>query len=553
MSAAPPNRILVMAPRGRDAEVIGEVVRGLATAIPVADSPALLRALHEGADAAVVTEETFTVLPDSPLHQWLKSQPPWSDFPFVVLGSKRTGRRPLNALASLHLLGNVILLERPLSPDTLRSAVEAAVRARTRQYATRSMLSELAEAHARLSEFNSELERRIDVRTHELSQANNRLMNEIGERERAQSALLQAQKLEAIGQLTGGIAHDFNNLLQVIGVNLELLARSNTTPMALRAVEVAQRTVKRGGQLTAQLLAFARSQSLLPRPTEIHTLIAGMCELIGSSIGTRIALRLSLEHPQPVALIDPNQLEMAILNLVLNARDAMPSGGTLTIASSEALLQREGHTVPAIRLSITDTGHGIPASIQEKVFEPFFTTKTRGHGTGLGGAQVYGFAHQSGGEAQIESTVGKGTCIHLLLPLLDQSPHAEPEDAAAEALTPPKRILVVEDDPDVRQSLIESLELMGHRVQAVNTGAAALEALQQGPQPELLIVDYVMPGMNGAELINQVRQSWADIPIILATGYADMDNVARVLGAKSILQKPFGTSALAQAVHGATA
>jgi len=542
-----------MAPRGRDAEVIGEVIRGLATAIPMADSPALLQALREGADAAVVTEETFTVLPDSPLHQWLKSQPPWSDFPFVVLGSKRTGRRPLNALASLHLMGNVILLERPLSPDTLRSAVEAAVRARTRQYATRCMLSELAEAHARLSEFNSELERRIDVRTRELSQANNRLMNEIGERERAQSALLQAQKLEAIGQLTGGIAHDFNNLLHVIGVNLELLARSNTAPMALRAVEVAQRTVKRGGQLTAQLLAFARSQSLLPRPTEIHTLIAGMCELIGSSIGTRIALRLSLDHPQPVALIDPNQLEMAILNLVLNARDAMPGGGTLTIASSEASLQREGRTVPAIRLSITDTGQGIPASIQEKVFEPFFTTKTRGHGTGLGGAQVYGFAHQSGGEARIESTVGQGTCIHLLLPLLDQSPQGEPDDTPADAQTPPKRILVVEDDPDVRQSLVESLELMGHRVQAVNTGAAALESLQHGPQPELLIVDYVMPGMNGAELIGEVRQSWPDIPIILATGYADMDNVARVLGAKSILQKPFGARTLAQAVHAATA
>ena len=547
------HRVLVMAPRGRDAEVIAEVIRGLAVTTAVPDAGALLQALQSGADAAVVTEEAFTVLPDSPLHQWLQSQDSWSDFPFVVLGSRRTGRRPLNALASLHLLGNVILLERPLSPDTLSSAVEAAVRARARQYATRETLRELAKAHDQLSAFNGQLEKRIDGRTRELSQANNRLMNEIAERERAQSALLQVQKLEAIGQLTGGIAHDFNNLLHVIGVNLELLARVNTAPMGLRAVEVAQRTVKRGAQLTAQLLAFARAQSLLPRPTDIHALVNGMCELIASSIGTRISLVLDLRHPRAVALIDPNQLEMAILNSALNARDAMPGGGTLTISTREASLQRDGAVLPAIRLSIADTGKGIPASILQKVFEPFFTTKTMGHGTGLGGAQVYGFARQSGGEAHIESTVGRGTCVHLLLPLLEQALEAESEEAVNDAITPPRRILVVEDDADVRQSLVESLELMGHSVLSATNGMAALKTLQLGPPPELLIVDYVMPGMNGAELIALVRQSWPDIPVILATGYADMDNVAKVLGARSILQKPFGASSLAEAVHAATA
>ena len=545
-------RVLVMAPSGRDAQVIRDVMEGLAPSHPVCTPHLLLEAMQQGAAAAVVTEEAFTVLGGSPLDVWLKSQPPWSDLPFVVLGSKRTGRRPMKALASLHLMGNVILLERPLSPETLRSAIEAAVRARARQYATREMLQELSETRDKITQLNRGLEQRIESRTRELSNANNRLMNEISERERAQTALLQVQKMEAIGHLTGGIAHDFNNLLHIIGVNLDLLLRIEHNPQAVKVVEVARRTVKRGSQLTTQLLAFARTQSLLPRPTDINAQVHGMRELITSSIGSRIQLDFQLDHPRAMALLDPNQLEMSVLNLALNARDAMQEGGTLTISTSEIQAVPGDNPVSGIRLTVADTGGGIPPSIQEKVFEPFFTTKPMGSGTGLGLAQVYGFARQSGGEAQIDSAPGSGTRIHLLFPLLDESQEdALTEPATAVAVTPPKRILVVEDDPDVRQSIVQSLEVMGHAVASVSNGPAALEALEES-QPDLLIVDYVMPVMNGAELIGRVQATWPDISIILATGYADMENVGRVLGAKSILKKPFGVATLAEAVHLAT-
>ena len=548
MTPSAEDRVLVMAPRGRDAQVICEVINGLVPAQAVFTTEALFDAMLQGAAAAVVTEEAFTVFAGSPLDRWLRSQPSWSDFPFVVLGSKRTGRRPVNALASLHLMGNVILLERPLSPETLHSAVEAAVRARARQYSTRAMLQELSETRDKVGQLNRELEKRIESRTRQLSDANNRLMNEIAERERAQSALLQVQKMEAIGHLTGGIAHDFNNLLHVIGVNLDLLSRIEKTPQATRVVEVARRTVKRGAHLTAQLLAFARAQSLLPRPTDVHALLHDMRELISTSIGSRIELRFDLAHPQAVTLLDPNQLEMSVLNLVLNARDAMQDGGTLTISTREARIGQEAAVVPAVRLTVADTGNGIPASIQEKVFEPFFTTKPMGSGTGLGLAQVYGFARQSGGDAQIESSAGAGTQIHLLFPLLTDAALKDIEPAPTHAATPRKHILVVEDDQDVRQSIVQGLEVMGHQVTSVSNGEAALASLRES-LPDLLIVDYVMPGMNGAELIGHVQTSWPEIPIILATGYADMENVGKVLGAKSILKKPFGMATLTEAVH----
>lgn len=542
------DRVLVMAPRGRDAQVICEVINGLVPAQAVFTTDALFDAMLQGAAAAVVTEEAFTVFAGSPLDRWLRSQPSWSDFPFVVLGSKRTGRRPVNALASLQMMGNVILLERPLSPETLHSAVEAAVRARARQYSTRAMLQELSETRDKVGQLNRELEKRIESRTRQLSDANNRLMNEIAERERAQSALLQVQKMEAIGHLTGGIAHDFNNLLHVIGVNLDLLSRIEKTPQATRVVEVARRTVKRGAQLTAQLLAFARAQSLLPSPTDVHALLHDMRELISTSVGSRIELRFDLAHPQAVTLLDPNQLEMSVLNLVLNARDAMQDGGTLTISTQEARIGQEGAVLPAVRLTVADTGNGIPASIQEKVFEPFFTTKPMGSGTGLGLAQVYGFARQSGGDAQIESSAGAGTRIHLLFPLLTDAALKDIEPPPSHAATPRKHILVVEDDQDVRQSIVQGLEVMGHQVTSVSNGEAALASLRES-LPDLLIVDYVMPGMNGAELIGHVQTSWPEIPIILATGYADMENVGKVLGAKSILKKPFGMATLTEAVH----
>ncbi|WP_416757720.1 response regulator [Roseateles sp. So40a] len=548
MSSDVESRVIILAPFGRDAQVVAEVVGRLAPVHAVPSPRHLLDALNEGAAAAVVTEEAFLIDAGSPMDTWLRRQPPWSDFPFVVLTSKRTGRRPANAAASLHLLGNVILLERPLSPDTLQTAVEAAVRARGRQYANRAMLAELAQAHDTVAQLNRDLEARIDHRTRELSTANNRLMNEIAERERAQSALLQGQKMEAVGHLTGGIAHDFNNLLHVISTNLDLLARLDCPHPAGRIVESARRTVRRGARLTEQLLSFARSQSLVPQATDVHALIQGMQELLQASVGSRIQIVLELTHPQPIVQLDPNQLEMAILNLAVNARDAMENGGTITIRTAEMPIVHAGETLLGLRLTVSDNGPGIPPSIIDKVFEPFFTTKQMGSGTGLGLAQVYGFARQSAGDACIDSDAGQGTQVHLSFPVVDASLGTESEPQPPRRETPVQRILVVEDDDEVRKSILQSLELLGHQVSSAPDGHAALLALRER-QPSLLIVDYVMPGMNGAELIRHVQDDWPTLPIILATGYADMDNVGGALGARSILKKPFSVDALAEAVH----
>ncbi len=545
-------RVIILAPFGRDAQVVADVVGRLAAVHAVQSPQQLLDALNEGAAAAVVTEEAFLIAAGSPMDTWLRRQPPWSDFPFVVLTSKRTGRRPANAAASLHLLGNVILLERPLSPDTLQTAVEAAVRARSRQYANRAMLAELAQAHDTVAQLNRDLEARIDHRTRELSTANNRLMNEIAERERAQAALLQGQKMEAVGHLTGGIAHDFNNLLHVISTNLDLLARLDCPPPAPRIVESARRTVRRGARLTEQLLSFARSQSLVPQATDVHALIQGMQELLHASVGSRVQVVLELTHPQPIVQLDPNQLEMAILNLAVNARDAMENGGTITIRTAEMPIVHAGETLSGLRLTVSDNGPGIPPSIIDKVFEPFFTTKQMGSGTGLGLAQVYGFARQSAGDACIDSDAGQGTQVHLSFPVVDASLGTESEPQPPRRETPVQRILVVEDDDEVRKSIVQSLELLGHQVSSAPDGHAALLALRER-QPSLLIVDYVMPGMNGAELIRHVQDDWPTLPIILATGYADMDNVGGALGARSILKKPFSVDALAEAVHMAVA
>lgn len=552
MKEALEDRIVVLAPFGRDAQVIAEVVAGMAPVVAASSAQQLLCRVNEGAAVAVVTEEALSISTGSPVHLWLRDQAPWSDFPFVVLTGKGAGRRPLNAATSLHLMGNVILLERPVSPDTLKVAVEAATRARARQYATRAMLAELAAAHNEVALLNQDLEGRISDRTRELSDANNQLMREIAERERAQSALLQVQKMEAIGQLTGGIAHDFNNLLHVIGINLDLLSRLESSPQAERVVELARKTVRRGARLTEQLLSFSRSHSLVPQPTDLHILIAGMHELLLTSVGSSIRVNLQLEHPHPMVQIDPNQLEMSILNLAVNARDAMPKGGSITIATSElGLAQGSGHT-RGVMLKVIDDGEGIPSSIIERVFEPFFTTKPMGAGTGLGLAQVYGFVKQSGGDVRIESPLGAGTTVSLTFPEISANLPEHAPDLGVRHVTPRQRILVVEDDEDVRQSIVQSLEILGHEVAAVCDAETALSVLAER-QPTLLVVDYVMPGMNGADLIRTVHQRWPNIAVILATGYADMEKVAEVIGARSVLKKPFRVEALAEAVHMAVA
>ena len=500
-------RVLVHAPRGRDAAVVQGVLERHHQVRICDGAQCLLACLDEGAAAAIVTEEALSegTLVEQ-LSQWLRVQPSWSDFPFIVLATRQPGPRSSAAVAMLRALGNVILLERPLNAETLASA-------------------------------------------------NDRLMKEISERERAQAALTQVQKLEAIGRLTGGIAHDFNNLLHVVNMNLELVSMYAKEEKVKPVVERAKSAAKRGSKLTSQLLSFARNQSLLPRLTHVNKLLLGMKDLLEISAGPGVEIVFDLcEAPAPV-LLDSSQLEMAVLNLAVNSRDAMPEGGVLTI--STAALDREApegelKAGEYVVVRVADTGKGIPPPLLAKVFDPFFTTKPVGSGTGLGLSQVYGFARQSGGLAFIQSAPGTGTAVEMHFPIasIDVLESMGTETTLPlEARRPvkPHKILVVEDDAEVRRVIVECLGLIGYTVTEAANGAEGLEAICRD-KPDLLMVDYAMPDMTGAEVISRAREMVGDLPVILATGYADMAAVERLAGKPAILRKPFDINTLGKTV-----
>ncbi len=547
-------RVLIHAPRGRDASVVHTVLAGQGIeSLVCATEQDLLGALNEGAAAVILTEEALPHLMTADgLLDWLKNQPPWSDFPFVVLATKREGRRAEKDFRSLHSLGNLVLLERPLNAETLASAAESAVRARRRQYAAREHLEELKRTRNELERLNGELEDRILRRTKELATANDRLMKEINERERAQAALTQVQKMEAIGRLTGGIAHDFNNLLHVVNMNLELVSLYAKEEKVKPVVERAKSAARRGARLTNQLLSFARSQSLMPRLTRVNQLILGMKDLLEISVGSGVEVEFDLCEEEATVMLDASQLEMAILNLAVNSRDAMPEGGKLKISTGTRFLD-DDRDLPEgdyVLLSVTDAGSGIPAGILPKVFDPFFTTKPVGRGTGLGLSQVYGFARQSGGVARIRSEEGKGTTVEMLFPEADadaEEVSVARQQSAIPALAGSSHILVVEDDPDVRRVIVECLSLIGYKVTEAANGSEALIHLAAA-KPDLLVVDYAMPDMTGAEVISEARKLVGELPVILATGYADMAAVERLAGRPRILRKPFDIAQLGDAV-----
>jgi signal transduction histidine kinase/ActR/RegA family two-component response regulator len=554
--ADPELRLLIHAPRGRDAGVVHTVLEAQHMAARVCVAPGeLLECMDAGAAGAIITEEALSqLLAGESLVQWLQRQPPWSDFPFIVLATRRDGRRARADVEALQSLGNLILLERPLNAETLASAAGSVIRARRRQYATRQHLDDLGRIRSELERLNAGLELRIEARTRELASANDRLMKEIAERERAQAALTQVQKMEAIGRLTGGIAHDFNNLLHVVNMNLELVSLYAKDDKVKPVVDRAKAAARRGARLTAQLLSFARSQSLLPKLTYVNRLILGMKDLLEISVGSAVEVELDLCEEQAAVVLDPSQLEMAILNLAVNSRDAMPEGGKLVI-SSRTQSRRHGDEELAagdyVRVTVADTGAGIPEHVLPKVFDPFFTTKPVGQGTGLGLSQVYGFARQSGGLAHIRSQPGKGTTVEMLFPAAPADP--EELDHVAQSPSMPEKakgfhILVVEDDAEVRRVIVECLSLIGYRVTEAANGTEALDAVRSA-RPDLMVVDYVMPDMTGAEVISRARQLVGDVPVILATGYADMAQVERLAGKLKILRKPFDIATLGDAVH----
>lgn len=551
------SRILVLAPFGRDARVIGDVLAARKVAVHVcSDHQVLVQEIRKASAATILTEETLDDRLVDALRTMLEQQPPWSDYPFVVLAARQTVRRSDRARLALRELSNLVLLERPVNPDTLASAAHSALRARQRQYLTRKHLAELQTSKLSVEQANNALESRIAERTADLASANDRLMREILERERVENSLVQNQKMEALGRLTGGIAHDFNNLLHVVNLNLQLIERLKVKEDGVRNyARRAKEAVDRGSRLTGQLLSFARTQSLVPKLHDVNELIRNMAELISISVGAHVKLSLALCAGPAYVIVDAAQMEMAILNLSVNARDAMPQGGTLeiqtTISSADARIGDDGPAYPlgSVDVAVRDTGTGIAANLLSKVFDPFFTTKQHS-GTGLGLSQVYGFTRQSGGDAIVESEVGAGTTVRLRFPVATAPDGSTAEDeivGQAGAMAVKAEILVVEDDPGVRRSMVECLQVLGFRVRQAADGVAGLVELEKS-RPDLLLVDYLMPRMNGAELIEHAQAMYSDIPILLATGYADMNTVERLIGPQSVLAKPFDLDTLGKAV-----
>jgi signal transduction histidine kinase/CheY-like chemotaxis protein len=596
----------------------------------------------------VVTEETLRTQDPRPLHEWVRSQPSWSDLPFIVLTHHGAGPERNPAAARLvELLGNVSFIERPFHPTTFVSVVNTASKGRRRQYEAHARMEELHESELRLTtalqagrlgtwevnlsdwslrtsdvcksvfgrgpgdgfsyadliasihaddrdrmqqsveqtlktgadyvieyrvvwpdgsehwaevrgrimrdrlgrpsrlagvasditerkiseaalrSMNEILEQRVEERTRELREAHERLVEEAIQRESTEERLRQSQKLEAIGQLTGGVAHDFNNLLMAVLGNLELIRKNVADdPRTLRLVDGALQGARRGASLTQRLLAFARQQDLQVQPTDLVDLVDGMQELLARSVGGAIEILTDFEPELPRVLADGNQLELALLNLAVNARDAMPQGGRITIAVRKHPDVQPAEDLPRcsyVCLAVIDTGYGMDAATLARAIDPFFSTKELGKGTGLGLSMIHGLAQQLGGRLKLTSAPGQGTTAQIWLPATEL---AKPEDEQGElqmVQTPDSlKILVVDDDALISMSTVDMLEDLGHQVVDAASGNQALGIISSGSEIDLIITDYSMPGMNGAQLAKAVRELRPELPVLVATGYADL-------------------------------
>ncbi|WNJ82723.1 ATP-binding protein [Pseudomonas canadensis] len=513
------ERAIILAPLGRDSSLALMMLNEAGySGIIASDLGTLCEALEHGCGLLIIAAEALRGVDLDPLLEHLHQQPAWSDLPIVLMthhgGSEQNGSSRFSGL-----LGNVTFLERPFHPVTLISLVSTALRGRRRQYEARDRLIELSESELRLQRTLETLEQQVEERTAQLRH------NE--------DALRQSQKMEAVGQLTGGIAHDFNNMLTGIIGSLELLRRRVSRGKLDDLdglIDLGVTSANRAAGLTHRLLAFSRRQSLDSKPVEINQLVTSMGELLQRSINESIALDMRLTGHLWTAEADPNQLESALLNLVINARDAMPNGGSLTVETTNRHLDNVftaayGTLEPGdyVELSVSDTGCGIPESVMGRVFDPFFTTKPIGQGTGLGLSMIYGFARQSHGHVIIHSEVGKGTTVSLFLPRFIGEIVA---DVAADAALLPfanagETVLIVEDDPAVRVLVSAVLKELGYGfVEAVDANTA-VPIIESDQRIDLMISDVGLPGMNGRQLAEIGRQIRPDLKVLFITGYAE--------------------------------
>jgi signal transduction histidine kinase len=407
----------------------------------------------------------------------------------------------------------------PVVPELLRAKVK--------------VFCELYRKTRQLELLNAELESRVEQRTAELAQANADLERRVEERTREREMALaqvhEMQKMESLGQLTGGVAHDFNNVLMAVLGNLDLITHNLADQGAVkRLAEGAIQAAERGATLTRRMLAFARRQELRPEAVDVVRHVNGMVDMLRRSLGPTIEISVDFEQTLALIRVDPNQLELAILNLALNARDAMAQGGSLTISARRQSVEANGvaNLAPGdyVRITVDDTGVGMDESTLKRAPEPFFTTKGVGKGTGLGLSMVYGLAAQSGGAARLTSRPGNGTTVEMWFPVAGTGDPRErqvtPEIAAGP--TASCSVLFVDDDPMVSNSTVAMLEQLGHRVLVAPSGALALDVLRLEPKIDLVITDHAMPGMDGMELAARIRAFKPGVPIILASGYADV-------------------------------
>jgi signal transduction histidine kinase/CheY-like chemotaxis protein len=537
------GRLLILAPSGRDASVIASLLSpaGIESEV-IADFAA---AAHKAPAAAglVVAEEAFQRQDSAPLLDWIAAQPPWSDFPIILLRARGSAEAPWTQRL-LDRLGNVTVLERPLHPVTLIASARSADRARGRQREAE---------HA--ADF---MERAVGERTAELAAANRQLKAQIDERERVEAALRQAQRLEAVGQLTSGVAHDFNNLLTVILGSVAFLERDEADAKTRRRLEMMRTAAERGAKLTAQLLAFSRRQRLEPKPVDLNETVAGMRDLLQSTMGGSVRIEMVMHEGLWPALVDPTQIELIILNLAINARDAMEVGGGLTVETANVTLPegpRRPEEPPAgdyVEVTVSDTGSGMTEEVLARVFEPFFTTKAVGKGSGLGLSQVLGFAQQSGGGVRIDTRLGEGSSVKVYLPRAAAAAAgvrpAEPRLAARAAPGRAGVILLVDDDSAVREITRAFLDEAGYQVVEAGSGGAALEVLDRGQAVDLLLVDFAMPGMNGVEVAKAAHARRPHLPRLFVTGHADLTALKEV-GEDLIVQKPFRQDELRQKIE----
>lgn len=547
------ERVLVLTPTGRDAPATCAFLRKAGFTAEACELSEIVGELEFGVGVVLIAEEALLGENVEPLMVWIGNQPPWSDLLFLMLTSDREAPSIVTAREQLIAgLQNVSLVERPVQPITLLSVVRSGLRGRRHQYQVRTYLSEGQEAEAKLEQLVAE-------RTRALAGSNMQLLAEMTERARAEEALRQSQKMEAIGQLTGGVAHDFNNLLTVISSCVDFLRRPDLPEQRRkRYLEAIRETTDRAAALTSQLLAFARRQPLKAEVFDAVVAVPRTIEMLRTIMGSRIDIRLELADEACFMHADKSQFETALVNMAVNARDAMDGQGQVTITVGDtteipATRSHPGRSGAFVTVAVADTGTGIGPDLIGKVFEPFYTTKEVGKGTGLGLSQVYGFAKQSGGEVVVESILGQGTTFILYLRRVEIGPAATQDAVSRESEHPGPnfgRILIVEDNGQVGDVAVQLLVDLGYMTTLALDANSALALIEADPTAfDLVFSDVIMPGtLTGVDLAVELGRRWPELPVVLTTGYA---NVLAEGGGEGfdLLRKPYSVETLSNLIR----